>query len=675
MVVGVGASGDLPELPGARTDARRAAAWAEASGYEVTALVDDDGTTVAAASIYDAVQQAVAAGDVDRLVLFFAGHGVAKGAALDFWLLSAGPDNPNESVNVDASLRLARTSGIPHVAVFADACRTAVGAARLGMEGYVVFPDAGLDTDVEVDRFLATRPGFVARERAPTDAVEAFGVFTDRLLDALDAPPPAAVEPALDGSGRQVVALTAGSLKRWLVDAVGQATRDLAEPQEPDCLVGSTPPRHIYRVVDEVPAATVVVRVAGGRGEPPVLRVFADDGGRSFTLVHEGPPRVTLERPIGSRFDVELERDGAVVALEEPGIRTVTGDMEVVVRAASPDRSIGAGAGGALAVATTAVVVDDDGRALPAAPASGRHVVVDVHPLLGWTNQRHQALDAGERPVPAPASATVSAAGLADLFAGLVEQVAAESAPGLVVVRDDLDAPRPRPADVVAVARSGGAAASSNAASTATRDPVATHLVRVGPAHLVVVETWPGCVGTIVVGTGEDGPEVRAIVHMPAAGDPDQRVRVAAHAGAAVAAGQVGALAALAAEGASIRDVVLQPGAGSTLDLFLGHGLDQRGRVRDVVAIADRLRERHGAIGADLAVLSGRVDGVVLPTLASTWALLGGDLPPAVAAARAALAPTLFATVVGPAGEDLAAWLRDGGRADAPAAVQPTPPA
>lgn len=654
-MIGVGASGDLPELPGARSDARRAAAWAEADGYEVTALVDDDGATVAAAAIYAAVQQAVDAGDVERLVLFFAGHGVAKGAALDFWLLSAGPDNPNESVNVDASLRLARSSGIPHVAVFADACRSAVGSARLGMEGYVVFPDAGLDLDVEVDRFLATRPGFVAIERTETDSLEAFGVFTDRLLEALDAPPPAAVEPALDGSGRQVVALTAGSLKRWLVDAVEVATRDLATPQEPDCLVGSTPPRHIYRVVDEVPAATVVVRVAGGRGEPPVLRVFADDGGRSFTLVHEGPPRVSLQRPIGSRFDVELEQDGAVVALEEPGIRTVTGDMEVVVRAASPDRSI-VEESGALAVATTAVVVGDDGEVVAAAPVDGRQVVVDVHPVQGWTHRRNVVLAAGDRPVPLPPRATSSSvdlAAVADLVAGVVERVAAEPGTGLVVVEHDgVGATRTRAADVVA----GGAGAGTDPAA------VETCLVQVAPDRLLVVERWPGCVGTIVVGAGDDGPDVRAVVHVPVGDDADRRRRVAAHAGAAVAAARAGALAALAAPGGSIRDVVISPGAGPTLQVLLALGLDERGRGREVAAIVQRLEAAWGTAGADLAVVAGAtgggLGGVVLPTLASTWGLLGPGLPPVVAAARASLAPTLFATVVGSAGPALAAFVR-----------------
>lgn len=651
VVIGVGSSGDLPELPGARADARRAAAWAEANGYEVTALVDDDGATVAAGSIYAAVQQAVNAGDVDRLVLFFAGHGVAKGAALDFWLLSAGPENPNESVNVDASLRLARTSGIPHVAVFADACRSAVGQARLGMEGYVVFPDAGLDLDVEVDRFLATRAGFVARERDATAAVEAFGVFTNRLLDALDAPPPAAVEPALDGSGRQVVALTAGSLKRWLVEAVEAATQDLAEPQEPDCLVGSTPPRHIYRVVDEVPAATVVVRVAGGRGEPPVLRVFADDGGRSFTLVHEGAPRVTLQRPIGSRFDVELERDGAVVPVEEPGIRTVTGDMELVVRPASPERSVRDGAGGALATATRAVVVGEDDRVVAAAPSPGRHVVVDVHPLLGWTNRRHQVLAAGEQPAPGPRPATGvpgDLVALADRVAAAV--VATADAPAGLVVRRADGSPWADPPVVVGAGGPLAATVRPEGLHVAARDRVEPVLLVLDVDHHAVVEVWPDCVGTVVVAA--DSSTLEAVVHVAverAGGDP---TIVAGHTGAAVAAAHAGALEALAAPGASVHDLA---GAGiPTLANLVGHGLDAAGRRREVAALAATLRDRYGNPGADLGILVGTAGSDVVPTLAADWAVLPADVPAPVAAARETLAPTLYATVVGPAGVALA---------------------
>src|SRR6266567_3008763 len=250
IAIGVGQSGDLVILRGARNGAHEFAAWAHAVGFDqVVELIDDGSRKVRASEIYQVIDDAVDVGDVERLFIFFAGHGVAKGTALDFWLLSEGARNPNEAVNVDASLRLARGSGIAHVAVFADACRTMAGKDRMGVEGFVIFPNVHVPrVSVEMDSFFGARPGYASLEVVPDAAAEAaFGVFTRCLMLALNAQVSGAAEPI--PNGKVSLAITAQSLRRYLLSSVPEQTSLAAgsKVQEPDCRSESTFARNVYR--------------------------------------------------------------------------------------------------------------------------------------------------------------------------------------------------------------------------------------------------------------------------------------------------------------------------------------------------------------------------------------------------------------------------------------------
>ena len=110
LAIGVSQSGNLKFLPAARTGAEEFAKWAELQGFEVIRLIDDNNEEITAEKIYDALDDILKARDVERLFVFFAGHGISKGLDVDYWLLSPGARNPNEHVNVLASLRNARRS-------------------------------------------------------------------------------------------------------------------------------------------------------------------------------------------------------------------------------------------------------------------------------------------------------------------------------------------------------------------------------------------------------------------------------------------------------------------------------------------------------------------------------------------------------------------------------------
>lgn len=120
---------------------------------------------------------------VDRLFIFFAGHGIGKGQMEDCWLLSDAMSNPDAAIDLARSLRMAHTCGIPHIAVFADTCRTPPSGKLKDIVGQSLFKtiEPGPDPAAEIDRFYATRSGDASWELQPTGddpRLAAYGIYT-----------------------------------------------------------------------------------------------------------------------------------------------------------------------------------------------------------------------------------------------------------------------------------------------------------------------------------------------------------------------------------------------------------------------------------------------------------------------------------------------------------------
>lgn len=316
--IGVARVPGFPYLAGALTGVAEFARWAESQHFSEIHEITDDGRSVTFTEIYEIVASLVA-GDVTRLFLYFAGHGLACGYGEDVWLLSDVRNNPNEAINADLSYRLARTCPIPHVAFFADTCRTAADASLLGITGSVLFPRCGNLRPGQVDRFFACLPGLPAWERRPDDpGTPPYGIYTKCLLPALWGQRPDAVRAVING--REPKAVLANSLAMHLERAVPiQARREAGKEQPPDSLPGSywepnviawvpadiaqEPPPSVPtggQDPDDEPDVTISASVvseiaanieATGQGVSPAAAGFtlhgqiadeADDGGQSF---------------------------------------------------------------------------------------------------------------------------------------------------------------------------------------------------------------------------------------------------------------------------------------------------------------------------------------------------------------------------------------------------------
>jgi hypothetical protein len=218
--VAVSKPNDLIELPGAITAAQRMASWADANGYR-SLTIDDRVKPVTVDRIRKELTPLLTPA-TSRLIFFFAGHGSAKDANKSYWLLSNWSTNWSEAIDVSAFQRMLRFFGPKQVTVIGDCCRV-VHKSFLDVLGSAVLdrPD-NEPSEFELDRFFAADAGeesFMIRAQGSNDA---FCIFTEVLLDALEGDAPDAFELNVDGERT----VTSGSLTVHLKQAVPvEATR------------------------------------------------------------------------------------------------------------------------------------------------------------------------------------------------------------------------------------------------------------------------------------------------------------------------------------------------------------------------------------------------------------------------------------------------------------------
>jgi len=189
VLIGVDRAGDMPPLKDAAKGARRMEQWARSQKIDVIEVfTDENNGSVDVGDIKKAVKRIIASGNVDQLIIYFAGHGVNIRYG-EYWLLSDAPSDTQAAVNVAGSEVLARFAGIPYVVFFSDACRTAAEGIRAQfVTGSELFPNEGADElEKPVDQFFACTLGRAAHEiRDPQTTTQEFSaLYTDVLVPAL----------------------------------------------------------------------------------------------------------------------------------------------------------------------------------------------------------------------------------------------------------------------------------------------------------------------------------------------------------------------------------------------------------------------------------------------------------------------------------------------------------
>lgn len=283
VLIGVKKTGGLPVLRAVHDGIEKMKTWAvsqpgmiDPEGVpRVEVLSDDGGMPVTAADVKKAIRRFVDDGTIEQLFLYFAGHG-ANVRYGEYWLLSGAPDDPDEAVNVEGSIPLARQCGIPHVVLISDACRTAAASIQSQVvQGSIVFPNLVTVKPGCVDVFYATLVGKPALEVSDPNAPDVFdAVYTIGLVNGLGGDAKTAIE---EDGGQPVRRVKPWPLKRYLPDAISSllAARrvGLSVTQTPDAIITSEPEAWLSQL-DLAAASSDTgggVRGPGGRGSRRVV--------------------------------------------------------------------------------------------------------------------------------------------------------------------------------------------------------------------------------------------------------------------------------------------------------------------------------------------------------------------------------------------------------------------
>lgn len=192
----------LDPLPGAIPSAKRLAAWAQGQGY-ATELVTDASEAVTCARLTEVLHRCLDQGGQRRIIIAFAGHGLMRGGAEEFWLLNQWRNRAAEAVN---HLKLRDRLGTyrpKQLAIISDACRSLATQDARWVEGTGVVDTTNyVEQPVQVANLSGTRatqPAYTT----PLEAGDAYCFFTQVLTRALNGKPPDAL--TIDDQGRRVV--------------------------------------------------------------------------------------------------------------------------------------------------------------------------------------------------------------------------------------------------------------------------------------------------------------------------------------------------------------------------------------------------------------------------------------------------------------------------------------
>ena len=183
LAIGVADAPPLDYLRGAVNGAQAIAAWAKQHGYRTT-LLTDEVNPVELADVKTALTSLLAAG-ADRLLLYFAGHGLSSGAADDLWLLSRW-DAERRGVSVGALRDRLLRYGINQQILIADACRTLVDANTRDVSGDPVLDRGPFAEKLpQGDLWFAASPARAAWMIPGPTPAESRCIFSGLLAEAL----------------------------------------------------------------------------------------------------------------------------------------------------------------------------------------------------------------------------------------------------------------------------------------------------------------------------------------------------------------------------------------------------------------------------------------------------------------------------------------------------------
>lgn len=334
--------GNLGRIPGAHRAARDLSAWARQNGYHVLEATDEvQPVSVATiASLLTPVLQSPA-NDFERIIVAFAGHGVSRDAADEFWLLSQWKSGATEAIEVGPFRQRLRTYQPRQITLIGDACRTLPTSEARNLRGSPIIPTGPYPPrTVHIDQALATEFGDPAYA-TPASAADQYCFLSYVAALALWGEYP----EARDGDGPEQV-VTSQSLMNAIETHVSRIAETYNKTQSAECNSGFRAPDNVYTRLGQhgvapsppsLPPPTPVD--PAGPIRPPndtaeALRVR--ERGRWLKFM-EPALNIDLEHPLSGHFRNRTQLVEVLAALDngEEGRIGVVGDDVVRIQLAS----------------------------------------------------------------------------------------------------------------------------------------------------------------------------------------------------------------------------------------------------------------------------------------------------------------------------------------------------
>lgn len=292
LAIGISDAPPLDYLPGAVNGAKALAAWAKKAGYQTKLLIDDK-KPVGITNVKSALNKLLPKGaKTDRLIIYFAGHGLARDAAEDLWLLSEWHQN-QEAVAVGGLKRKLERFGVDQITIISDACRSLPGDTdSADLTSHNVLGRGPFLSNLPSLDMLKASSKFKAAYMIPGQtSADDRCIFTGVVEEALWGHQAAAFHPT-----RQCV--TSGSLANFLKEAVPSRAEFYKVELRPEISPGFIDPNDVY--LTKAPTGAPPLKAwpppgppgsmgAGGGGPPGGNRGWSTAGSTGFEKAAASP--------------------------------------------------------------------------------------------------------------------------------------------------------------------------------------------------------------------------------------------------------------------------------------------------------------------------------------------------------------------------------------------------
>jgi hypothetical protein len=251
-------AGVYVDLPGVITSARSLREWAEQfdedCNYKVLYLADDVFEKIDVQLVREKVKEFINNNFIDRLVVYFAGHGIVRSAGDQFWLLTDAANDEREGINVEAFRRgllkcnIGNADFAGQLCIIGDACRNTGRDAIEFCGDPILTSTANMNRRIQLDRFLSTGLGDYSFQINQFRGQSAYCLFSEVMLSALHGE----VKEAIDTEDHRFKpVVTNHKLAEYLEKEVRSRAAEIGEDMEPDLLTGIRPPHNFYKRLKE----------------------------------------------------------------------------------------------------------------------------------------------------------------------------------------------------------------------------------------------------------------------------------------------------------------------------------------------------------------------------------------------------------------------------------------